>query len=141
MRLVALAAAGLLAGCAGPGLEAGFDAPDPGARLHAVQAAARDNDRRAIPQLVVMLDSDDPAVRMLSIRTLERMTSQTLQYDYSAPLAERRAAVARWNQWLRDQGMAPSAIPADADAPLRRSGPASGGSNPGVVPPSGQPHP
>ncbi len=105
-------------GCAGPGLHAGFDAPDPGARLHAVEDAAEDGDRSAVPNLVNMLDSDDPAARMLAIRALERLTGETLAYDYSASFLERRAGIARWKEWLRAKGLAPSPTPADGDAPL-----------------------
>lgn len=95
-----------------------MDAPDPGARLHAIEEAARTRDQNAVPRLVSLLDSDDPAVRMLSIRTLEEITGQTQQYDYAAPYLERRAAIDRWNQWLVSQGLTPSTLPADGDLPL-----------------------
>ena len=90
-----------LAGYAQP--PGGFDSPEPGARLYAVAAAARTGDREAIPSLVALLESDDPAVRMLSIRTLERLTGQTLDYDHAAPEWKRRDAVGRWIDWYRSQ--------------------------------------
>lgn len=109
------------AGCAGPGLSAGYDAPDPGARLHAVVGTASAREREDIPRLVSLLESDDPAVRMLSIRTLERMTGTTLEYDHWAPRVERDAAVARWRAFMAREGLARSAMPADTD-PLFRPG-------------------
>jgi hypothetical protein len=95
-----------------------MDAPDPGARLHAIQEAVRTNDRKAIPRLVSLLGSDDPVVRMLSIRALEQMTGETLQYDYAAPYLERRAGIDRWNQWLVAEGFTPSPLSPDGDLPM-----------------------
>ncbi len=111
----ALACASGLTACTGPGLSAGFDAPDPGARLHALEAAAEADDRSAIPRLVALLESDDPVVRMLSIRTLERMTGTTLQFEHWAPAAERMAGVERWRAYLTEHGSKPSTMPADTD--------------------------
>ncbi|MGD9688297.1 MAG: HEAT repeat domain-containing protein [Phycisphaerales bacterium] len=119
--VIGLTAAG--AGCAGPGLKAGFDAPDPGARLHAIEQAAETDDQSQIPNLVAMLGSDDPAARMLSIRVLERMTGQTHGYDYSAPRSERASAIERWRTWLHATGRVESDMPADGDHWLVRSRP------------------
>lgn len=81
-------------GCAGPGLKAGFNAPDPAARLHALEEAVETGDRASIPRLVELLDSSDPAERMLSHRALERLTGRELNYLHSAPEGERRAQIA-----------------------------------------------
>lgn len=86
----------LLAGCAGPGLEAGFDAPDPSARLHAVVQAARDGDMAAVPAIIDQLDSDDPAVRMLSVCALERLTGESRGYVATDPRPARLTAIRRW---------------------------------------------
>ncbi len=86
-----------LGGCAGG--ETSFDSPESAARLRAIHQAAADDDRNSIPKLIEMLESDDPAVRVLSIRTLESMTGQTLGYDATAPSFERTPAVDRWQQW------------------------------------------
>lgn len=94
------ALAACIAGCAG---EASFDSPESAARLRAIQRAAAENDRSSIPRLIEMLDSDDPAVRILSIRTLESMTGQTLGYDPTAPSYERTPAVDRWQEWYASQ--------------------------------------
>src|SRR5207237_1315387 len=86
--LVRLPASGLIipalcavfgAACASP--PRGFDSPVSDARLEAIGEAARTRDPAAIPHLIEMLESDDPAVRMASIRTLELITGQTLGYD------------------------------------------------------------
>jgi hypothetical protein len=93
--------AGALAGCSSP--PGGFDSPEPAAQLDAIIEADRTDDRSAIPSLIALLDNDDPAVRMFSIRTLENMTDQTLAYDYAAPEWQRRPAVDRWIDWYRSQ--------------------------------------
>ncbi len=85
-----------LGGCAG---EVSFDSPDSAVRLRAIHRAAAEDDRSAIPKLIEMLESDDSAVRILSIRTLQMMTGQTLGYEPIAPSYERTPAVERWQQW------------------------------------------
>ncbi len=88
-----------LAGCFGPGLHAGFDAPDSAARLHAAAQAARTEDRSSIPRLIDLLESDDPAERLVAIAALERLTGTRRAYDHAAPRHERREAVAAWRAW------------------------------------------
>ncbi len=97
--LVAACAAG--ASCADPDKAVGFEDKDPAARLRAVRQAAQTEDRSAIRPLITRLDSDDPAERLLAIRTLERMTGETMGYDHAAPRHERDAAVRRWVEWYR----------------------------------------
>jgi HEAT repeat protein len=77
----------------------GFDSPEPGERVFAVTEAARARDQEAIPQLITLLRSDDPLVRMTTIRTLELLTGETLGYDHAGPEAERERALQRWVQW------------------------------------------
>lgn len=89
----------LVAGCAK--VPVGFDAPSEVRRLDAVVLAAASDDRRpeTIRSLIEQLDSFDPAMRMLSIRTLERMTGQTHGYDHAAPEWARSLAVDEWVAW------------------------------------------
>jgi hypothetical protein len=88
---------GLVPGCAYP--EASFDSPDPGALIPAILKAAEHRDPEAIPRLIQCLDHDDPAVRFAAIRALERITGQTLGYDFAAPERERRERVEAWVKW------------------------------------------
>lgn len=85
---------------------------DPAIRLRAVHAAGEAGDRGAIPHLIVGLLSDDPAERLFSIRTLERLTGQTLGYEHSAPRPERLAAAERWQVWYASQDPATDRPPA-----------------------------
>jgi HEAT repeat protein len=77
----------------------GFDSPEPAARMEAALDAAARGDRDAIPHLIALLDSDDPATRLVAIGSLERLTGQTLGYHYAAPEREREEAVERWVEW------------------------------------------
>lgn len=95
-----------VAGCLGPA-PGGFDSPEPGRRIEAAARAAERRDRAAIRPLISMLDSDDPAARLVAIRALERITGQTLGYDHAAPEHERRLAVERWMEWEARQGGSP----------------------------------
>lgn len=96
--------AGLASGCASPSSAVGFEEKDPGARLRAIQDAAETDDRTKIDELIELLASDDPAERLLAIRTLERMTGETKGFDHSGTPASRRAAIERWAAWYRAEG-------------------------------------
>ena len=87
---------GLLAGCAPAVSEGGFDAPDPASRLYAIRRAGRERNLDAVPHLIESLNSDDPVVRMFSIRALERTTGRRLGYDPYSTEVERQAAINRW---------------------------------------------
>lgn len=88
-------------GCARP--PGGFDSPEPASRLDAIAKAAQTRDQQAIPRLIELLESDDPVVRMASIRTLELLTGQTLGYDYAASPSLRRDAVDQWVRWYKER--------------------------------------
>lgn len=90
-------------GCTKP-IPRGYDSHDPTGRIEAMLDTAARGDRSQIPDLIGELDSDDSAVRFTAIHTLERLTGQTLGYDYAAPEAERRAATDRWVEWWESSG-------------------------------------
>src|SRR5689334_4276888 len=74
--------------------------PDPADKIPAIEAAVRSNNHKVIPQLVIDLESDDPAVRMYVIEGLRRLTGEDLGYQYYADDDARKVAVERWKQWL-----------------------------------------
>lgn len=84
---------GVLA-CAGGGcvpIPEGFDSPEPAARLKAAAVAAGERDQEAIPHLLEMLRSEDPAARLVAARSLERVLGREIAFDPSGPEAERSA--------------------------------------------------
>lgn len=87
-------------------VDVGFGSPNPQGRTLALARAAKDADPAAIPDMIVMLGSDDSAQRMLAIRALERQTGQTLGYVYYDPEPERLEAQGRWRDWWTDRGSA-----------------------------------
>ena len=87
----------LLSAC-GPTIHPTFDSPEPAARNAAIVKAADTKDASAVPDLVRMLDSDDPATRLLAINALERITGDRLGFEYAAPEHVRLPAVARWHE-------------------------------------------
>ena len=91
-------------GCAGTSMPSGLESPDPGERARALADPALMEDESTIPARIEALDSDDPLVRMLAIRSLERMTGQTFGYDHSADALEREPAVDRWVAWYDEGG-------------------------------------
>ena len=99
---VAILAAG---GCGPSAVEGGFDSANPAARMYAIENAARTGDVGAARQIVEQLDSDDPAVRLLAIGALERLTGQTLGYCHADEPADRRLAIGRWRQKLDEEGV------------------------------------
>lgn len=80
----------------------GFDSPEPAARIDAAAEAAGRSDTGKIPELIVLLDSDDPATRLIGILALERLTGQRLGYDHAAGLEDREPAVVRWVEWYNE---------------------------------------
>lgn len=91
-----------LPGC-GPVVTPSFDSPEPAARNAAIVRAAETRDRESVDELIAMLGSDDPATRVLAIRTLERITGETNDYDPHADDLSRAAAVRRWHGWYNAQ--------------------------------------
>jgi len=108
--LLAAAALAPAPGCAVP-KEIAYDSPNPQARVQALARSARDGDPGAVPEMITMLGSDDPAQRMLAIHALERETGQTLGYVHYAPEHERLAARDRWAEWFRARGQQGGAAP------------------------------
>ena len=90
---------------------ASFDDDDPASQLAALDRAVETNDRSNVPDMIRLLDSDDPAVRMFAILGLERMTGQTHGYDFAASEPERDAAADRWVAWYNSES--------GADQPIR----------------------
>lgn len=89
----------LIAGCAGDA-SPDFDSLQSTGRIKAAVNAAAERDEQAVPELIVMLVSDDPAERLIGIASLKRITGQTLGYDPAAPEGERQLAVARWTAYV-----------------------------------------
>ncbi len=83
----------------------GIDSYDPTGRIEAMLEVAATNDTSKIPNLIAALDSDDSAVRLTAIGTLERLTGQTLGYDFAAPESERRHAADRWVEWYEQRSL------------------------------------
>ena len=112
-----LTVAGLttLAGCGGPpaASEGGFDSADPASRLYAIRRAGGQRDVAAVPDLIESLESDDPAVRMLAIAALQRITGTRMGYDPYALPAARQDAVDAWLEAWRSGRLA---RPAPANA-------------------------
>lgn len=116
---------GLAVGAGCGGTRASFDADDPASQLAALEQAVEANDRSKIPEMIELLDSDDPAVRMFAILGLERLTGETHGYDFAAPEPERDAATERWVAWY-NAGFG-------RERPIERGGPAAGaGGEPGT---------
>jgi hypothetical protein len=101
LTLITLAIA-LLPGC-GPTITPSFDSPEPAARNAAIVRAAESRDASATANLVKMLDSDDPATRVLAIAALQRITGQTQGYDPYADAVNREPAMRAWRTWLQEQ--------------------------------------
>ncbi len=91
-----------LTGCGAPEA-ASFDSREPGARLEASFRAVDSGDQRSTDELIRMLSSDDPAERLVAIRSLERLTGQTLGYDHAGAEDDRAEAIDRWVAWQKAQ--------------------------------------
>lgn len=93
----------LAAGCAGPSIQPGFESVDPQERTAALLDAARAGDQSATPELIVMLESSDPAERMLADGALRRLTGQDFGYRHFDPEWKRAEAADAWRRWWQEQ--------------------------------------
>lgn len=91
----------------GPGITPDFRSPEPAARNAAIVRAAAGEDRGSLHDLVRMLDSDDPATRVLAIQALERLTGERLGYDPGGTPEQRRQAADRWQGWVKEHAPEP----------------------------------
>ncbi|GAB4551366.1 MAG: hypothetical protein Tsb0013_13460 [Phycisphaerales bacterium] len=89
-----------LASCSQPALRASYDSDLPSERALAA-ARAHEDERVSDRTLVRLLDSSDPAVRLLAIRALEQRTGETLGYHYADPPEIRSSAVEAWASRVR----------------------------------------
>jgi HEAT repeat protein len=97
-----LSAAVLLhAGCASP--KPDLASPVSSLRIQAAASAAASGDQAKVGDLISLLASDDPAVRLVAIRSLERLTGQTLGYRHHDPEPQRRIAIQAWNEWQQSR--------------------------------------
>lgn len=102
----------LAIGCAPPIPDGGFDAPDPSSRIYAaVEVAQRWNSteppearvrppKATLQHLVVMLQSSDPAARLIAGDTLKLVTERDFGFDASASPPVRFQAMERWRTWV-----------------------------------------
>ncbi len=82
---------------------ADFESADPAERSLALAEAASRDREEDLPHMIALLDSDDPAVRMLALEALERRTGQTLGYHFADTEDARREAIERWVRWHEDR--------------------------------------
>ena len=107
-----------LSGCI-PSTPSGFDSPDPTSRLVAISKAGESGARSKVPDLIEQLESNDPGARLLAIRSLERVTGETLGYHYADPWWARSNAVRRWRAWAADNGLASDESPETPEPALK----------------------
>jgi len=101
--------------CGPSALDGGFDSANPAAKLFAIEKAAEAEDRspETLRRIVEQLASDDPAVRLIAIGALERLTGENHGYHHDGGPIERRAAIRRWVRYLEDGVASVEAPPGD----------------------------
>lgn len=100
--LLILAALAFAAGCTEPTGPKTVYNPNPSIKIPAIKQAVADHDLSAAPELVKNLDSDDPAVRFYAIQGLRRLTGEDFGYRYYDERDQRRPAVLKWRNWLKE---------------------------------------
>jgi HEAT repeat protein len=98
---IMLLAIGLVDGCYSPDPPSLSSDSAPIA-IPAIKAAAKDDNRHAIPRLIEFLESHDSAIRFSAISALKHLTGEDLGYRYYDSEAARRPAIARWKLWLKE---------------------------------------
>lgn len=110
----------LLSGCAQLTWRQQLQSEDPLRRIDGAIAAARAQDRSALPLLVDRLQDDDVAVRMYAIMALEKIEGTSLGYKFWAGEVDRARMSHRWRNHLKDKHQGPAdslaqRIPSPAD--------------------------
>jgi len=82
--------------------------PDPQVKIAGIRQAVAQGDRTSLPGLVQQLDSDDAAVRFYAQQALERLAGERFGYEYYLDEDERKPSLARWQDWLKKQTIAPT---------------------------------
>lgn len=72
-------------------------------KIAGIRQAAIKKDRSALPALVAELDNDDPAVRLFAIQALEKFAGERFGYEYYLDEDQRKPALAKWQEWLKQQ--------------------------------------
>lgn len=103
-----LVLAAIASGCSQPTMRASFKDATPSERTLAAANAARDRDEASIPHLIAMLDSEDPAQRMVAGDALERITGETQGFFFADPEPKRREAIGRWREWYLERAGRPA---------------------------------
>ncbi|MEZ0265352.1 MAG: hypothetical protein ACAI43_11555 [Phycisphaerae bacterium] len=85
--------------CGGQGPKPNIYGDDPAEQIPGMKKAAREGDRKVVPELVKQLESDDAAIRFYAIESLKRLTGQDLGYRYFEDEPGRKDAVERWKAW------------------------------------------
>ncbi len=93
---------GAVVSCAPDGTRRQLYAPSAFDRSRAAIQSAEARDADAIPLLVNQLEDHDAAVRLFAIQALQRISGETLGFEYYAPPDRRATAVARWRAVLRE---------------------------------------
>lgn len=118
-----------MAGCSDPESAVGLSESDPGARFRAIRQAQAERDRSAVPDLIRLLESDDPAERFFASAALKDITGRDFGYDPTATRPDRATAARRWAEWYahsdagrantRSEGIPGSTVDPDSSASPR----------------------
>jgi hypothetical protein len=98
---LALALGGL--SCTAPTPKPDIKDPEAAVKIAGIREAMSKRDRSALPALVAQLDSDDPAVRLFAIQALGKFAGERFGYEYYLDEDQRKPALAKWQEWLKQQ--------------------------------------
>ncbi len=108
VQLAASVLVATLAGCVP--IPTGFDSSVPGARIDASVRAANEQDAKAIPDLIALLDSEDPATRLIASNAIEWIIGRPIDFDHGGMWAERQAAIARLQEEYEQGRLVPDEL-------------------------------
>jgi len=97
-------ALGLLAACSEPRDPPSVKSDDLTLKVPAIKEDVQHRSQSDIPLMVHDLDNDDPAVRFYAIEGLHRLTGNDFGYRYYDNEDERKPALQRWENWLKQHG-------------------------------------
>ncbi len=106
-RLIPVFAVLVLAGggCDEPRPALSLNSPDSAIKIEAMKQIVRERHRdvKTLKELVAELDNRDSAVRLFAYLSLNTLTGQSFDYNWTDESEQRKPAVAQWRNWVAQQ--------------------------------------
>lgn len=93
---------GCLSGCEEPVTIAEIKSSDPVRQARAIKLAAMQEQMQAVPDLIDLLEDEDPGVQTLAITSLREITGEHFGFKVWTSRSEKAEAIERWRRYAAE---------------------------------------